>query len=101
MRGRSSDIRGNMYLYADSFGPKLGENMPFNTTQAKSIFSSVTFWGAVLTAASIAVPGLSAKFGLTSATVSTDATWIVGAIGTVITIIGRLRASQPVTVTGS
>lgn len=75
--------------------------MPFNPTEAKSIFSSVTFWGAILTALSIALPSLSAKFGLTSATVSTDATWIVGAIGTVITIYGRLRASQPATITGS
>jgi hypothetical protein len=75
--------------------------MPFNTTQAKSIFASVTFWGSVLTALAIAFPATSAKFGLTSSNTAADAQWIVGAIGTVVTIYGRLRASQPATITGS
>jgi len=75
--------------------------MTFNVTQAKSIFSSVTFWGAVLTALAIAVPSLTAKFGLTTQNVSTDATWIVGAISTVITIYGRFTSKQVVTLTGA
>jgi putative Mn2+ efflux pump MntP len=75
--------------------------MPFNTTEAKSIFSSVTFWGAILTALAIAVPSLTAKFGLTTANTSQDATWIVGFFTTVMTIYGRFAAKQVVTLTGS
>jgi hypothetical protein len=74
--------------------------MALDTGFSKSIFKSTTFWGAILTALAIAVPTLTAKFGLTSANVSTDAQWIVGAITTVITIYGRFTASQPVTLTG-
>ncbi len=74
--------------------------MTFNVTQAKSIFQSVTFWGAALTAFAIALPSISAKFGITTANTAVVAQYIVQAVGVVITIYGRFTAKQVVTLTG-
>jgi len=74
--------------------------MTFNNTAVKSIFSSVTFWGSILTAFGIAAPSVAAKLGITSANSATIAQWIVGAAGTVVTIYGRFTATQAVSLTG-
>jgi hypothetical protein len=79
----------------------MASSAKFNLTEAKSIFQSVTFWGSVLTALAIAIPSVSSKFGLTTATAATDAQYIVQAIGVAITIYGRFTAKQVVTVTGA
>jgi hypothetical protein len=74
--------------------------MTFTTGFSKSIFESVTFWGSVLTALAITLPAVAAKFGLTTADTAVDAQWIVGAIGTIVTIYSRLTAKQVVTLAG-
>jgi hypothetical protein len=65
----------------------------------KSIFASVTFWGAVVTAFSLLFPHLYTTLGLPP-DASVVATHIVGGIGTAITIYGRFHATQAVTLTG-
>lgn len=74
--------------------------MSLDSTNIKSIFSSVTFWGAVLTLAVTAVPSVSAAFNLTSANTAIVATHIVQVIGFGITVYGRLTATKQVTLTG-
>ncbi len=74
--------------------------MGFNVTTAKSIFQSVTFWGAVLTAVALAFPTISAKLGLSSANTAVIAQYIVQGIGIIVTIYGRFTAKQLVTWTG-
>lgn len=74
--------------------------MGFDTTNAKSIFQSTTFWGAVITAAAMALPGTAAKLGISSANTAVYAQYAVQAIGTIIVIYGRFTAKQAVTLTG-
>lgn len=64
----------------------------------KSIFTSVTFWGAVTSLASVFFPKLLTAFGVTAPTAATDITMGVGFL---ITVYGRLRATQVATVTGT
>jgi hypothetical protein len=78
----------------------MGQPLGFNLGFSKSIFQSVTFWGAVLTAIAMAVPALAAKFGLSSANAAVDAQYIVQGIGAVIVVIGRFTAKQVVTLSG-
>lgn len=63
----------------------------------KSILSSLTFWGALLAFVASLFPQVFAYLGHDPAS---TATYIVGAIGFVIAVIGRIKASQPVTLTG-
>ena len=74
--------------------------MALDTGFSKSIFQSVTFWGAALAAITMLFPTLFAKLGVTSDTTMVLAQHIVQGIGFVITVYGRFRASQPVTITG-
>lgn len=64
----------------------------------KSIFQSVTFWGSVISVVALFFPKLFVALGMDPQTVASD---IVGGIGFAVTVWGRLRATQPVTVTGS
>lgn len=66
----------------------------------KSVFGSVTFWGAIITAFSLLFPSVYSKLGLTGMDASVIAAHIVGIIGTAITIYGRFRATIKVTLTG-
>jgi len=73
----------------------------FNLVQAKSIFQSTTFWGAVVSLFFSFAPSLYGKlFGVTTpqATVVSD---ILVGIGFIVTVIGRLTAKQIVTITGA
>lgn len=74
--------------------------MAFDTTNVKSIFQSVTFWGSAITAFAIALPSVAAKLGITTANTAAIAQWIIGAAGTVIAIYGRFSAKQSVSLTG-
>jgi hypothetical protein len=64
----------------------------------KSIFSSVTFWGSVTSMVALFFPKLFTALGWDP---QTTASYIVGAIGFAVTAYGRLRATQPVTLTGA
>ena len=64
----------------------------------KSIFQSITFWGSVTSIVSLFFPKVFTALGWDP---QTTASYIVGAIGFVITVVGRLRATQTVTLTGS
>lgn len=75
--------------------------MTFDPAQTKSILTSVTFWGAVMTFAFTLFPKISSAFGLTSSNAAVYAQYAGAAVGTLITIWGRLRAKQPVTLTGA
>lgn len=66
-------------------------------TPPKSLFSSLTFWGSGLAFLATLMPQIFAYLGHDPAS---TATWIVGAIGFVTAVIGRIRASQKVTLTG-
>lgn len=68
----------------------------------KGILQSMTFWGNIVSLLAMFQPKVFAIFGL-----SADATgqltlvnYIVATIGQVISIIGRLRATKIVTLTG-
>lgn len=63
----------------------------------KSIFKSLTFWGAVTTLVGQFAPKLMAAIGYDPGVV---AAYIVSGIGFVVTVIGRLRATQQVSLTG-
>lgn len=63
----------------------------------KSIFKSITFWGAVTTLVGQFAPKFMAALGSDPSVV---AQYVVTAIGFVVTVIGRLRATQPVSFTG-
>ena len=62
--------------------------------ESKSIFQSVTFWGAVITFAS----PLLVKYGvnITDQQASGIAQAVVGFIGAAITIWGRIRATKSI-----
>jgi len=64
----------------------------------KSIFSSVTFWGSVTSIVSLFFPKVFAALGWDP---QTTASYIVGAIGFVITVYGRFTATKAVTLTGA
>jgi hypothetical protein len=72
----------------------------FNLVQAKSIFSSTTFWGAVVSLFGVLAPGIYAKLfsGTAQTTIVTD---IMTGIGFIMTIYGRFTAKQVVTLTGA
>jgi hypothetical protein len=76
--------------------------MAFGITQAKSIFTSKTFWGSVIGLVSVLFPTffqhLAAAFGISDP--SLIASKIVGGIGALLAIYGRFAAVQPVTLTG-
>jgi hypothetical protein len=74
--------------------------MTFNTGFSKSIFTSVTFWGAVVSVFAQAVPTIAAKLGVTSGNSLAIAGDITTAIGFIITVYGRFTANQTVTLTG-
>lgn len=63
----------------------------------KSIFTSVTFWGAVTTLIGSFAPQVFVWLGHDPTTVAAYAT---SAVGFAITVYGRMRATQPVTLTG-
>lgn len=63
----------------------------------KSLFSSLTFWGALTTLVGALLPQVFVYLGHDPAS---SAAWIVAAIGFVTAVIGRIRATQPVTLTG-
>lgn len=64
----------------------------------KSILSSLTFWGSLLAFVGALFPQVFVYLGHDPAS---SASWIVSAVGFVIAVIGRIRANQPVTLTGS
>jgi hypothetical protein len=65
----------------------------------KSIFTSVTFWGSITSLLAMFFPKIFTALGWDP---QTTASYVVAAIGFVITVIGRFRASTqpPVTLTG-
>jgi hypothetical protein len=76
--------------------------MTFDATQAKSIFTSKTFWGSLLGLVAILFPHAFAHL-LTAANISDPSLLsdkIVGGIGGALAIYGRWTATQPVTLTG-
>ena len=73
--------------------------MSFDAGNAKSIFSSTTFWGSVVSLVSMLAPHVYANI-VGSATQTTVVATIVGVIGFLITVYGRFTATQPVTLTG-
>jgi hypothetical protein len=68
-----------------------------NAVQAKSIFQSLTFWGAITSLIAAMAPGVFTKLGYDAPTVAAG---IVTGVGFIITIYGRLTAKQAVTLTG-
>ena len=64
----------------------------------KSIFSSLTFWGAVLTVLGQFEPKVFTAIG---ADPNVVAQYITTAVGFAITVYGRWRASTAVTLTGA
>jgi hypothetical protein len=77
----------------------MDERLGFNLIEAKSIFQSQTFWGAVISLYSVLAPGIYAKFfGATpQLTIVGD---ILTGIGFIWTVWGRLTAKQVVSLTG-
>ncbi len=71
--------------------------MAFDTTQAKSIFQSKSFWGAAIALIAILFPHIWTKIGIQQ---DVAADKIVGAIGGLLAIYGRLTAKQAVTILG-
>ena len=69
------------------------------TDETKSLFTSKTFWGAVITALSGAFPHFSSLLGITD--VNSVANNIVTGIGFLFTVYGRISATAPVTITGN
>jgi hypothetical protein len=69
---------------------------------SKSIFTSKTFWGAVISLLAQFVPHLFVMFGATSDAAGQAAVvgWAVTIIGFGWTVYGRFMANKPVTVTG-
>lgn len=74
--------------------------MSFDPTQAKSIFTSVTFYGAVVSLVAQLAPHFYANI-VGSASQATVVATIVGVVGFIITVVGRFRAKQVVTFTGA
>ena len=74
--------------------------MAFNVTQAKSIFSSTTFWGSVVSLIAILAPHIYANIA-GSASQTTVVSTIVAIIGFGVTVYGRFTAKQVVTLTGA
>lgn len=72
-------------------------------TGYKSIFMSTTFWGNIISLLAMFEPKVFAIFGLTSDTTGQLAAvnYIVAGLGQVVSIIGRLRATKQVTLTGA
>jgi hypothetical protein len=64
---------------------------------SKSIFQSVTFWGAVTSLIAMLAPELFVKLGYDPQTVAAD---IVAGIGFIVTLYGRFTAKQLVTLGG-
>jgi uncharacterized membrane protein YwaF len=64
----------------------------------KSIFTSVTFWGTAISFFALMFPNVWVKFGVTNQ--ADLAAHIVGAIGAIVAIYGRFRATKLVTLTG-
>jgi hypothetical protein len=67
----------------------------------KSIFRSVTFWGAVLGVLTMAFPAFFTKLGVTDANSVAISQHIVDIIAFIVVVWGRLHASQVVTLTGN
>jgi uncharacterized membrane protein YwaF len=65
----------------------------------KSIFTTVTFWGTAISFFALMFPNVWVKFGITDQ--SALAAHIVGAIGAIVAIYGRFRATKLVTLTGA
>lgn len=65
--------------------------------QTKSLFTSVTFWGSVVSLLALFQPKLFVALGVQPSAV---AVYIQGAVGFGITAWGRLRATKAVTLTG-
>jgi hypothetical protein len=74
--------------------------MPFNSTQAKTIFASTTFWGSVVSLLGVVAPHFLANL-TNGASQSTVVSYIVAAVGFVVTVYGRFTAKQVVTLTGA
>lgn len=74
--------------------------MAFNPQEAKSIFSSTTFWGSIVSLAAMLVPHIYTNIVGTASQTSVVST-IVGVVGFAITVYGRFTATQPVTWTGA
>jgi hypothetical protein len=75
--------------------------MTFNLNQAKSIFQSTTFWGAVVSLFFTFAPSLYGKlFGATTSQAVVVSDVLVG-VGFIVTVWGRFTAKQTVTLTGS
>jgi hypothetical protein len=76
------------------------ERLGFNIVQAKSIFSSTTFWGSIVSLIAMVAPHLYSNIA-GSASQTTVVSTIVGIIGFIITVYGRFTAKQVVTLTGA
>jgi uncharacterized membrane protein len=66
----------------------------------KSIFTSVTFYGAVISLLGIVAPKISTALGITTANSAAIAQEAVAVVGFLITLWGRVRATTKVTLTG-
>lgn len=72
--------------------------MPYTTVQAKSILTSTTFWGSIVSLVAMLFPHIFANIAGTYPQ-STVVTMIVAVVGFIITVYGRFTAVQPVALT--
>jgi hypothetical protein len=63
----------------------------------KSIFATKTFWGSVISLVAMFLPHAFSALGITQ---DVAAQYLVGAVGFGLTVYGRFKASQQVSVTG-
>jgi hypothetical protein len=70
------------------------------TVPSKGILQSVTFWGSVIAVLAALFPKYAAAFGITGDNATNIAQYIVMAIGFILTVWGRLRASNKATLFG-
>ena len=69
--------------------------MPFTTVQAKSIFSSTTFWGSIVSLVAMLFPHVFTNIA-GNYPQSTVVSMIVAIVGFITTVYGRFTAVQPV-----
>jgi hypothetical protein len=73
--------------------------MSFDIQNAKSIFSSTTFWGSIVSLLALLAPHVYTNLaGNASQTVVVST--IVGVVGFLVTVYGRFTAKQVVTLAG-
>jgi energy-converting hydrogenase Eha subunit C len=73
--------------------------MAFDSGNVKSIFSSTTFWGSIVSLVAMLAPHIYANIAGSASQTAVVST-IVAVVGFVVTVYGRFTATQKVTLTG-